>query len=218
MPVESTDHVLVERAGVPYRTTAGDIAALGGGGGGTLAQIEPLPAIRAAAGWWVAPVGQTPSGTFSTAANTLYSVPFGNAHLIDAIAVNVSTLAAGSLGRIGIYTTDDNGLPTTLLYASGELDFSTTGSKLFTLGTSFRVSRLVWFVLQTNATPCTFTAGTVANGNGIAGLLGRNAQTSQVTSGLFNQTRTYAALPSTHPALVTHSATTNPPLISARLA
>jgi hypothetical protein len=33
MAVQSTDLVMVERAGVAHKTTAGDIAALGGGGG-----------------------------------------------------------------------------------------------------------------------------------------------------------------------------------------
>jgi hypothetical protein len=34
MGVQSTDLMLVERAGTPYKTTAGAVAGLGGGGGG----------------------------------------------------------------------------------------------------------------------------------------------------------------------------------------
>lgn len=165
-----------------------------------LERLDPLPSINLGSGRWLANFGSFPSSTFTTTANRLYSVLHLNAHLIDAIAVNVTTAAAGSAGRLGLYDTDDAGLPTNLLYGSSELDFSSTGAKTFSFGESFRINRPVWAVLQTNGTACTLTGGGSSNGIWHS-YIGNATITSNTTSSLCLATRTYAALPSTHPGL-----------------
>lgn len=183
-------------------------------------RLTPMPAFRIQAGYWVHPMGVGAGGGNNIAGtpNNLFSLPIVNAHLIDAIGLEVIVAAAGALGRVGIYNTDDNLLPTDLLFASGELDFSTTGSKIFSLGSSHRITRPIWLVLQTNGVAATLRAGQNPNGNMTAAAMGGSAQTSAINCPMFQASRAYAALPTTHPGLGTHQANTNALLLSARLA
>lgn len=107
--------------------------------------------------WYCAGVfngGHPIDKTAAVAVGTLYamSVPFARSSVIDGLGINVTTLAALGVAKIGVYEATNEGLagnlyPATYLGASAELDTSSTGAKTST-GLSIRVKRdsLVWFV------------------------------------------------------------------------
>jgi len=64
--------------------------------------------------------------------------------------INVTTLAAGALGRISIYS-DNNGIPQNLLYTSADLNLSTTGKKTATVTFNFISGTKYWMVAHTNS-------------------------------------------------------------------
>lgn len=107
MAVQGTDLIIVERAGTAYQTTAAQVAALGGGGGagGVHCLIKP------AAGEYVsAAFNALALGTIAGAANRMEFVPFIPAQTIsiNELALEVTTLAAGSSMHVGIYADADN--------------------------------------------------------------------------------------------------------------
>lgn len=70
--------------------------------------------------------------------------------------INITTLAAGALGRISIYS-DNNGIPQNLLYTSSDLNLSTTGKKTATVTFNFVSGTKYWMVVHTNSNTVAFT-------------------------------------------------------------
>ena len=71
----------------------------------------------------------------------------------DRIAINVNTLAATALTRLGIYADDGNNGPGTLLLDAGTVDCSTTGDKEITITFTAPKTDIYWLaaVAQTAA-------------------------------------------------------------------
>lgn len=94
-------------------------------------------------------------GTLAGAANRIDLGPYfsSNPIRIDRVAISVSTAVASALAKIVIYEADpDTGVPTTLLYESGDLDCSTTGGKEVTVDITLEAGRFYWLGTRHNST------------------------------------------------------------------
>ena len=142
-PIAGTETVPIVQGGVTKQVTTQDIADLGGGGGG---------------GGGIHLQRTVPSGSYgnlfivyssftasTVSANRLYLYPFiPNKNItIQSLSINVSTLFAGGLAKILIYS-DVSGVPTTKLYESASLDLSTTGQKTATTSQTFIAGTTYW--------------------------------------------------------------------------
>jgi hypothetical protein len=117
------------------------ISASGGGGGGGI-HLQRTPPSGGYGNLFIVYA----SFTFqSVSTNRLYLFPFiPNKNItIQSLTINVSTLFAGGLAKILIYS-DVSGLPTTKLYESADLDCSTTGIKTATTSQTFIAGTTYW--------------------------------------------------------------------------
>jgi len=60
---------------------------------------------------------------------------------------------AGTIGRICVYTPDADGLPTTLVYSSADLNLSTAGLKTATTSFSFVAGNTYWLAVHSSGSP-----------------------------------------------------------------
>ena len=150
-PLAGTETVPIVQGGVTKQVTTQDIADLGGGGGG---------------GGGIHLQRTVPSGSYgnlfivyssftasTVSANRLYLYPFiPNKNItIQSLSINVSTLFAGGLAKILIYS-DVSGVPTTKLYESASLDLSTTGQKTATTTQTLTAGTTYWITLHASST------------------------------------------------------------------
>jgi hypothetical protein len=93
----------------------------------------------------------------------MYAIPFvvPKTITIDRIAVNVTTLVASGLIRLGIYN-NANGEPGTLLLDAGAVDSSTTGVKTITISQQLVGGYLYWLVMLPNNATNVVRAAAVA--------------------------------------------------------
>lgn len=98
-------------------------------------------------------INATSLSTIVISNNRLYANPFIPVQSItcSSLYVNCSTLAAGALGRILIYS-DLNGLPNIKLYESANLDLSTTGLKTATTTFTFNAGTTYWLSFHGSGT------------------------------------------------------------------
>ena len=87
--------------------------------------------------------------TSAPAANTLRALPFtapARGGTLDRIGIYVTTLAAATNARVGIYTStsDANLYPATLVVDSGALSTATTGLKAATINVALTPGALYW--------------------------------------------------------------------------
>lgn len=68
-------------------------------------------------------------------------------------SIDANSGVVGAKARICVYTQNTNGLPTTLVYSSADLDLSTTGSKTAITSFSFVAGNTYWLALQSSGTP-----------------------------------------------------------------
>lgn len=128
-----------------------------------------------AAGDYIYPVTliQTASGTPSTSA-VAYAYPF---YLpvptpLDRISMYLVTAQTGGAARVGLYTPDYRGRPSTLIVDGGELDLSSGGGALKEATISVTLMGLIWGViwLKNIATQVT-VRGVSTSQVGVPGLL-----------------------------------------------
>lgn len=98
----------------------------------TLPQIDTAAAAR----YYSTPSHQLSTATKNVLAGDLTAVPclFTAALPVDAFALEVTTLGAGAVARVGLYSVGANGLPAKRLIESADIDCSTTGVKVATFG------------------------------------------------------------------------------------
>jgi hypothetical protein len=156
--------------------------------------------------------------TYSTApttsvatSNRLYCMPFfpNQTFTCDALAINVTTLSVGGLAKILIYS-DVNGVPTTKLYESANLDCSTIGQKTASTSFTFNAGTTYWLGFIANNSLNSFT---FMQQSSIYGFSTSGAFTAS-TNGFLSTT--FSATPTTLTALT--YATGNVPMISIRKA
>ena len=103
--------------------------------------------------------GMTINGTFvnqSLVANRAYWYPLvsGRTVEIDRASVYVSTGAASSFVRIGLYASDADGWPTgSPIFTSGDLSSASTGEKFEACSLTLRRGEQIWTVVHSSAAP-----------------------------------------------------------------
>ena len=125
-----------------YDNTAPSAASLTGTNTVILSSVRgmapTLPQINTAAAgrYYSTPSHQLSANTRTVYAGDLVAVPFlyTAARPVDAFALEVTTLGAGAVARVGLYAVGANGLPAKRLIESADIDCSTTGVKVATFG------------------------------------------------------------------------------------
>lgn len=97
-----------------------------------------LPQINtgAAARYYSDPAHQMSTQVRACTAGDLYAIPmrFDCGRPIDAFALEVTTLGASAVARVGLYTVKANGLPGALIVESADINCASTGVKVATFG------------------------------------------------------------------------------------
>lgn len=98
--------------------------------------------------------GGAATGTLAGAANRIDLFPFipRDDLILDRLAVNVTTLIAGALGKIVVYSSDATGRPASLLLETADLDFSTAGVKPATVALTLRRGITHWLGIRHSST------------------------------------------------------------------
>lgn len=117
-----------------YRTDTDQVRA-GDGGAGEPLTIGPegnLPVIRSTAWHGLPAYGAT--GTANVPVNQMFALPFwpGRRCTLTAMAANVTLALVGGNLRMGLYNSDSNGLPTTLVADYGTVTAGVTGIRSIT--------------------------------------------------------------------------------------
>lgn len=96
----------------------------------------------------------TAFSTIAGAVNRIDLAPFVPAvdFTCDQLAVNVTTLISGALGKIIVYSADASGRPNAPLFESGNLDFGSTGVKTAAVNLSLVAGQPYWFGVRHSAT------------------------------------------------------------------
>jgi Protein of unknown function (DUF2793) len=98
--------------------------------------------------------GGAATGTLAGAANRMDVFPFipRDDLALDRLAVNVTTLIAGALGKIVVYSADATGRPASLLLETADLDFSTAGVKAAAVALTLRRGITYWLGIRHSST------------------------------------------------------------------
>ena len=133
-------------------------------------------------------------------ANRLSALSFNPAQTFTSsnLYIFVNAGIASSLAKILIYS-DVNGIPTTKLYESANLDTSTTGTKTATTSFTFTAGETYWLVVWTSANP-TLTAW------GVTSLISVKTTGTSPVSG-YGATATFGTAPTTFPSLLLQTST-----------
>jgi hypothetical protein len=96
--------------------------------------------------------GSASTTNTTTVANTIYLSLFipANTLTVSNLQINVTTLAVGVNARILVYS-DLNGVPSSKLLESTNLDCSTTGAKPFTTSYTFTAGTTYWLGIYSSA-------------------------------------------------------------------
>lgn len=191
-------------------TEAGGFALSGG-----VLPAGPHGAAARGAGALILPsVNATALTTIAAAANRFEASPYIPARdqPIDELALEVTTLAAGTTFHLGIYADNGAAAPGSLLVgSSAALDSATTGYKTTSVSITLQAGTLYWLVCLTSGAP---TCRAVPLGGAYTFSAPAAGVTGQFT--VQRGTFTFAALPSTAPACAPNTST--PPAVRLRLA
>ena len=147
--------------------------------------------------------------TQAATANRLICMPFfpNQTFTSQSLVVNVTTLSAGGLAKVLIFS-DVDGRPTTKLYESADFDCSTTGQKTASVSFTFTAGTTYWLGFVCNNGTNAFSH----LGQGSVYAFSTNSATGAATHGWLSVT--YASIPSPLSALSYQSG--NIPLVSIR--
>ena len=139
-----------------HNATTGQLRARVGGMTRILAD-QDVPWLTPAAGDYALSTtgaGGAATGTLAGAANRMDLFPFipRDDITLDRLAVNVTTLIAGALGKIVVYSSDATGRPGPLLLETADLDFSTAGVKAATVALTLRRGVTCWLGIRHSST------------------------------------------------------------------
>lgn len=166
--------------------------------------------------WYSSNTYSSSSTTTQTAtANVLRAFPFiiGNGFTADRIQFE-TTSTVNSLCNVGIYNSDSNLYPSTLLVDSGQKNSTLAGLYTTTISTTLSSNTLYWLAYNCNATPV-FRAILIDDIPNILGWSGASGANTQGTG--WTVARTYAStLSASFPAGGTILANTNGILIAVR--
>ena len=180
-----------------------------GGGGGSGIHAQKTIVSQQWTNLWT--TYSTAPTTSAATSNRLYCMPFfpNQTFTCDALAINVTTLSVGGLAKILIFS-DVDGVPTTKLYESADLNCSTTGQKTASTSFTFNAGTTYWLGFIANNSVNFFT---FMQQSSIYGFSTSGAFTAS-THGFLNTT--FNSIPTTLTALT--YATGNVPMISIKKA
>lgn len=148
---------------------SGDLV-VGGGGGGIHVIVKPQTGNQ------VSTLTASTNSGFNVGAMgfRMQAFPFypASSFTCSSLTLNVTTLIAGGIARILIYS-DVNGKPSAKLYESANLDCSTTGLKTASTTFNFVAGTKYWITVQSNSASIAFTLqpqnfSTVVSTSGLA--------------------------------------------------
>ena len=196
----ATDQVPVNRGGSNFRVTVG---------GGR------IPQPRAITGHYYSLASGANALDEAGWNEILFVTPFffSSAETWTRIGCSTGGFAAAKV-RLGIYSSDSNGLPSALLLDSGELDASGSGDLEATISQALSANTLYWMAFITNSADlviklCGWDPGVQAV---VTFLLGHNGGCSNYVAGAISDTATYGALPDPFPN-VNFAGTSKRPLV-----
>lgn len=149
--------------------------------------------------YYTSPSTGTALTTATFAANTLYAMPLvlENAVTIDQMLINVTTQAAGSNVRVGIYD-DNNNLPDQLVVDCGAIASTSTGVKTYTTNLPRSLPPgLYWLAAVSSSSSVAIRGFAVA---GLIPIMGSDAALGTAQGFGYSVAFTYGALPTTYPA------------------
>jgi hypothetical protein len=138
-----------------FNSTASQLRARLGGITRSLAD-EDIPWLSPVAGDFLLTTtgaGGAAPGTLAGAANQFDLFPFSPRAdvTLDRLAINCTGAVASALTKIAVYTSDANGRPDQRLTETGDLDCSTTGTKLATVSLTLRRGTVYWIGVRHNS-------------------------------------------------------------------
>jgi hypothetical protein len=159
---------------------------------------------------YMAPLGWRSNSNGSINANTLYAIPlpiYETVTLTRLMFVVNATAAAGAVGRMGIYSSDSNSKPSTLLLDAGTASATTIGTKTITISQTLQPG-LYWIAM-------------VAQGQAMTTVQATNNQSSPFvpssitssTSGFGFTSYTHSAVSGVLPSTFSIASVANPPVV-----
>jgi hypothetical protein len=135
------------------------------------------------------------TSTTSPAANTLWALPFivPKTTKFDTLSFNLTTGAAGTNARCGIYADDGNCYPGALIFDSGSIDCTTAATKNTTITSGLQVfpAGLYWLVWECDV--ANIQISILASTGTLYGILG-NSGTFGITSYGYSVAHTFGTL------------------------
>lgn len=177
--------------------------------------IAPLVSGQWNVGMWAA-ANYNVNG-FTPVLGRLYYWPFLSQRrcTYDRIGMYIDTAgAAGKVARLGIYDSDANGQPSTLVVDAGEFAVDTTGAKEQTISQELEGGRLYWLAFHSDGVPLSKSSTSMAMF--YMGRLDSGSSARQVRN--LYETFTYGALPSTVGTLVYTDVNTGMQMVTLRMA
>jgi hypothetical protein len=130
-----------------------DTVTIAASGGGTFSRN--FPQLNPVTGEVIATCLMAEATTTATGvANRMEIFPFIPRRdiTITALSCNVTSGVASAEGKLVCYASDSNGRPTTLLFESSALDFSTNGVKSASWSTTLTAGETYWFGIRSSST------------------------------------------------------------------
>lgn len=109
--------------------------------------------------------GNTGGATFDTTRPVFGLFIARRAVTLDRIGISVTTAAASTVARLGIYRDDGTGFPGALLLDAGEVDVSTTGGKEIIISQAITPGAY-WLTMMTNGSTVTIESMPQGSQNG----------------------------------------------------
>lgn len=145
--------------------------------------------------------GNTGGSTFDATRPVFGVLIARRAVTLDRIGISVTTAAASTVARLGIYRDTGTGFPGTLLLDAGEVDCSTTGGKEIVISQALTPG-IYWLTMMTNGSTITIESMPNGSHNGWFGYSTLTANGAAASS--------YEAGPQTYGALASDASTYSP--------
>lgn len=121
--------------------------------------LAPIGAVQIAGGRPVTP---------TTTVLNMLPITLGRSVSVDRLAAAINTAAAGGIARFGVYTSSADGKPSGVVWDSGNVDASITGTKDFTVSLIIPAGPL-WVVAGVNMAGVTYNGWTTQAVSAIGG-------------------------------------------------